>query len=419
MANQNISGFTATWNSGGTTFNGIKLNVTDAASAADSKLWDFQVGGSTKGYLQKDGALVLTNNDAGAGAGPSVILDRFSGSPAAADLLGELTLRGRDSGAAAEDYVVYSGTILDPTATSEDARAFVKRKVAGSFVTDYLDSQHTLAQGRLTLTSGTAVTVSDVTAAGTLYYTPYCGNRIWLYASSVWTPFIFSELSIALSGGTASRPHDVFIYSNSGVPTLEILAWTNDTTRATALTTQDGILVKSGDAARRYVGTIYADGSKQCEDSAARRWLWNMYNRRRRSVKVIDTTDNWGYTTATYRQVRGTTSNQFDMVRGLDEDSVEVMAQANASNSSAGVGLFTSIGLDSTSTKAADCISTGVTTYIAGYAHTVTARYSGLPGIGRHYLAWLELSSATGTTTWTGDGGGAIAQTGMTGSVFA
>lgn len=285
--------------------------------------------------------------------------------------------------------------------------------------TYFLIANQAHAQGRLTLTSGTAVTTSDVTAAGTVYFTPYRGNRIWLYISSVWTPLVFAETSIALSGGTASKPHDIFGYSNAGTFALELVAWTSDTARATALTTQDGILVKNGDATRRYLGTLYMDGSKQCEDSAARRWLWNMYNRVRRSVKVIDTTDNWGYTTATYRQVRSSTSNQVDMVRGLDEDSVEVMAQHNASNSSAGVGLFTSIGLDSTSAKAADCISTGVTTYIAGYAHTVTARYSGLPGLGRHYLAWLELSSATGTTTWTGDGGGAIAQTGMTGSVFA
>lgn len=37
-----------------------------------------------------------------------------------------------------------------------------------------------ICQGRLTLTSGTPVTTSDVTAATTIYFTPYKGNRIAL-----------------------------------------------------------------------------------------------------------------------------------------------------------------------------------------------------------------------------------------------
>jgi hypothetical protein len=36
------------WNSAATTFTGLKLNVTDTASAADSKLLDLQVGGTSK-----------------------------------------------------------------------------------------------------------------------------------------------------------------------------------------------------------------------------------------------------------------------------------------------------------------------------------------------------------------------------------
>ena len=39
---------TPTWNDAGTVFNGIKLNVTDTASHAGSKLMDLQVGGSSK-----------------------------------------------------------------------------------------------------------------------------------------------------------------------------------------------------------------------------------------------------------------------------------------------------------------------------------------------------------------------------------
>ena len=46
-----------TWNNGATTFTGIKLNVTDTASAATSKLLDLQVGGVSQCSVIKTGTL--------------------------------------------------------------------------------------------------------------------------------------------------------------------------------------------------------------------------------------------------------------------------------------------------------------------------------------------------------------------------
>lgn len=48
---------TQTWNSGGTTFTGLKLNVTDSASSASSLLMDLQVGSSAIFSFRKDGYL--------------------------------------------------------------------------------------------------------------------------------------------------------------------------------------------------------------------------------------------------------------------------------------------------------------------------------------------------------------------------
>ena len=48
-----------TWNAGAVTFTGIKLNVTNTASAAASLLLDLQVGGSTKANIDRSGAGVL------------------------------------------------------------------------------------------------------------------------------------------------------------------------------------------------------------------------------------------------------------------------------------------------------------------------------------------------------------------------
>lgn len=45
-----------TWNAGGVTFTGIKLNVTDTASASGSILQAWQVGGTTKAWIDKQGS---------------------------------------------------------------------------------------------------------------------------------------------------------------------------------------------------------------------------------------------------------------------------------------------------------------------------------------------------------------------------
>jgi hypothetical protein len=107
---------------------------------------------------------------------------------------------------------------------------------------------------RLTPTTGVPVTTSDVLAAGTLFCSPYRGNSIALFdGASTWNVRTSAEFSIAVPA-VASQMYDVFCFDNAGVPTLELLAWTNDTTRATALVLQNGVLVKSGATTRRSDG---------------------------------------------------------------------------------------------------------------------------------------------------------------------
>jgi len=275
-----------------------------------------------------------------------------------------------------------------------------------------------VADGRLTLTTGTPVTTADVTGAGTLYYTPYIGNRIAVYDGSNWKIRSFSEISLALSVSSGTN-YDVFVYDNSGTLTLELTAWTNDTTRATALTTQDGIYVKTGATTRRYLGTIRASGANQTEDSLSKRFVWNCYNRVPRAMAVVESTDSWTYTTATIRQVRGSTANQLAFVRGLDEDGVRAWSQSEVQNTSAGIGVASGIGLDSTTAFKAGSIYGNVQTYTANSPTIVPGSYSGYPGLGYHFLAWLEYSIAGGTSTWIGDSGGTFVQAGIFGSVMA
>lgn len=62
-----------TWNAGGTTFNAIKMNVTDTASAADSMLLLLQVGGASKAGIGKVGNFY--NYNTGTAALPAYAFD--------------------------------------------------------------------------------------------------------------------------------------------------------------------------------------------------------------------------------------------------------------------------------------------------------------------------------------------------------
>ena len=71
---QDVFNMADTWNASGTTFTGIKLNVTDTASAAGSLLMDLQVGGVSRFSVDKAGAITVPSTS---GYGNSGI--RFSG----------------------------------------------------------------------------------------------------------------------------------------------------------------------------------------------------------------------------------------------------------------------------------------------------------------------------------------------------
>lgn len=280
------------------------------------------------------------------------------------------------------------------------------------------ESAHSVCEGRLTLTSGTAVTTSDVTGATSVYFTPYNGNRLGIYNGSGWQVYRFAELTLALGTLTSALPYDVFVYDNAGTLTLESLAWTNGTTRATALALQDGVYVKSGATTRRYLGTFYTTSTTTTEDSVAKRFLWNAYNRVRRPMVKKETTDTWTYTTATYRAANNSTTNRLEMIRGLDVDPIIVSVQSIVNNTTGGTPrVAVGIGIDSTSVNSAHVF--GGNAPSSGNLN-LRCEYSGFPGVGYHYAQWLEYSGASGTTLWIGDNGSPTEdQCGIIGEVLA
>lgn len=264
-----------------------------------------------------------------------------------------------------------------------------------------------ICDGRMTLTSGTPITSADVTAATSVLYTPYVGNRIALYDGTTWNVRTFPELSLSLGADAASTPYDLFVYDNAGTPTLERLAWTNDTTRATALVRQDGVLVKSGAVTRRYVGTYRTTAViGQTEDSLVKRYVWNYYHRAPRVLRRLEGTGTWTYTTATVRQANGATANQVDMVIGVAESRLRLVLQAASRNTNADILRSVGIGEDSTTTYMAQAVNTGMHdgggTIAIGAVINHVVQLAHYPAVGRHFYAWNEDSTATGTTTWIG-----------------
>jgi hypothetical protein len=293
--------------------------------------------------------------------------------------------------------------------------------------------------GRLTLTTAVPVTTADVSGATTVYYTPHRHNRIAVYDGTQWVWRSFTEMSQATTDNTKSPAavannsnYDVFVWlDGSTMRATRGPAWSSDTARGTGAGTTEleffegrwvnKLAITNGPAARRglYVGSIRSDGSAQINDTLAKRHVNNIYQKVPRPMRVVEATNSWTYTTATLRQANASGANQLDCIIGLSEDPVEAEVMAISSNgTNADVQRFVGIGLDSTTVDSSQLRVDPSFLYPNNVACVHRASYRGYLGIGRHFLAWLEHSVATGTTTWYGDNNGVAVQAGIAGVVM-
>lgn len=294
------------------------------------------------------------------------------------------------------------------------------------------------AQGRLTLSTGTPVMVSDVTSATTVYYTPYVGQYVPLYDGASWTMTdTGGELSQATTDTTKSPAamaadslYDMFVWDDSGtVRATRGPAWSSATARGTGagtteITRQDGIWVNAvaitnGPAAGRgtYVGTIRSNASSQMDwkrggaaagGSPATLYVWNTYNRVDVQANVQDNTDSWTVTSGSWASLNASTSNRISFVAGLNEDAILAIQANMASSSTASSNAMIGIGYDSTSAIDANT-STG-TMNDGGSPKILNMRseLSRSSGLGLHYVQALQRlqTSPAGSFTVYGDAGG-------------
>lgn len=204
--------------------------------------------------------------------------------------------------------------------------------------------------GRLSVSSATPVMTATVSAAATVYYTPYVHDSINIYDGTNWVPTSFAELSQALSdtakspaAAAANKNYDLFVWNDSGtVRCTRGPAWTSDSARGTGAGTTElerisGVLlnknaITNGPAADRgiYVGTIRTNGSSVVDwtfgsaasgGGAASFGVWNYYNRASIGTAVQDSGAAYAYAVAAWRQARASAGNQAQFIIGYSEDS--------------------------------------------------------------------------------------------------
>ncbi len=299
--------------------------------------------------------------------------------------------------------------------------------------------------GRLTLTTVVPVLTSDVTAATSIFYTPYCGNICPVYNGTLWVPREFAELTLALDATGAhtgyhqsGKNFDLFVTDDPTTPGSVLLgtgpAWSSDTARGTGagttelqrlgglLTNKVTMTLRFGSASGNtisvaanqatYVGSFRAsaDGQTQVKfgSSAAgggEAWfgIWNNHNRTNVSGLILDSNDTWTYTSASWRAADNSSTFRVSVLSGWAEDSLLAIYECLSSSIQTAAG----VGYNATNAKSGVCMTGSVS---SGFCY-LTGRASAQP-LGFNFMSAIEYD-VTATGTFYGDAGTAYQQSGL------
>ncbi len=144
-----------------------------------------------------------------------------------------------------------------------------------------------------------STSTTDPLAEGTsqtIYLHPHLGNRISLFNGSTWEAKQFSSsLALNATSVTANINYDIFAYLNGSTLSFESVAWSNNVSRSTEISLQDGVYCKINDKTRRYLGSVRKISSSFYNDYS-RRLVFNAYNRVKRLNMTFGNFNSWSLT---------------------------------------------------------------------------------------------------------------------------
>lgn len=289
-------------------------------------------------------------------------------------------------------------------------------------------------QGRLTLTTGVPVMITDVAAATTIFYTPAVGRSVPLYTG---TAFVDTDMGGELSNittnsstgkagpaaVTTNKNYDLFVWNDAG--TIRLTRgppWTSDTARGTGAATTELVLVNgiylnavaitNGPAAQRgtFVGSVRSDGSSQINmkfgtlasgGGMATLGVSNAYNEVLTQAHVRDSTANWTYSSATYRNVNASASNRVNFLSCLAQNAISATYTEGQVNLVNAVLANVAVGfsLDSTTPDYAVVYFSS-----SGIAGSASVHGTLTPQLGFHFVQAVEKSDGTNSNQFIGNG---------------
>lgn len=219
-----------------------------------------------------------------------------------------------------------------------------------------------------------------------LILTPYNGNTIVINGQVVTIPS--AGVTLSNSGVASGTRYYIYLYLNSGVPTLERSTTGHSTDAAT------GVEIKTGDATRTLVGMARTTDGGTWGETSSYKCVLSYFNRREIVAQLYFGT-NYSVLLTSYTAVNG--GGQTCQWLTWADEPVKFSVNGFFQNSSAGQLTYTSIGVDGTTAQ--DVFNLAVGTNGGPLGLSLANTFSE----GYHYSTILGKVSG-GTGSWSGGG---------------
>ncbi len=258
-----------------------------------------------------------------------------------------------------------------------------------------------ISQVRACLTAGDPWGLTNVTNGATIYIEPIFGRRIGIWNGTSTDVMRVTSLSLSLAGKTAGNWR-VYVWDSNAdflIDSVEVVAWTNDTTPPADTLVADGYLVKTGATNRRAVADIMLHGTAQCDWREPRRGICHIDERSRRAavLSAFPSDNSWlCLRNTTWRRITGGAGVVGEhFVEFILSNSTLVDAESNAPIDGVGVYRYDfGFGLDSVTVNSATQ-SMGNEQAVGGNPALVKAKLKANAAAGKHTLTMIEQNLTT------------------------